>query len=82
MSKLWNINWTDFFNGLVMAVIIPVVLYLSAIFSELSRLALNGDPFTINIHWKTILVLAITGFLGYIVKRFVSDTQGTVLGSK
>jgi hypothetical protein len=82
MSKLWELSGSDFFNGLIMAVIMPVVLYLSAVFSELARLALNGDPFQITIEWKVVLVLAITGFLGYLVKRLTSGPTGTVLSNK
>jgi len=82
MSKLWNLDWSDFFNGLVMAVLGNVVVYLMVIFNELAQLALNGDPFKIIINWEIVKVIAISAFLTYLSKRLFSDSQGTVLGSK
>lgn len=79
LSKLWSLDLNDFFNGLVMAVLGNVVIYLMVIFNELAQLALNGDPFQIVINWQIVKVIAISSFLTYLSKRFVSGETGTVL---
>ncbi len=82
MSKLFKLDLSDFFNGLIIAVLGNVVFYLLVIFGELYKLALNGDPFQISINWNTILVIAVFSALTYLSKRFVSDSAGNVLGDK
>ena len=79
MSDLFKLNGKDFLNGLIMAVIGNVVVYLMAIFSELYKLVMNGDPFSITINWNAVLVVGITSALTYLSKRLVSGPTGNVL---
>lgn len=79
MSNLFELDYKDFLNGLAMAVIGNVVVYLLAIFGELYRLVINGDPFSIIINWNAILVVGIFSALTYLVKRLFSGENGTLL---
>ena len=80
MSNLFTLNWKDFFNGILMAIIGNVVLYLLIIFTSLYELVMKGLPFDIKIDWKAVLVVAIFSFLSYIAKRFFSGQSGVVFG--
>lgn len=79
MSDLFKLNLKDLLNGLVMAVMGNVVLYLLATFNELYKLVMNGDPFSIVINWEAILVVGTFSALTYLSKRFVSGKTGTIL---
>lgn len=79
MSHLFKLNGYDFFNGLIVAILGNVVMYLLAIFSELYGLVLKGDPFVISINWEAVLVVGIFSALTYLSKRFVSNPAGDVL---
>lgn len=79
MSKLFEVNLKDLFNGLVFAVLGNVIMYLTAIFSELYGLVLKGDPFVIRINWEAVLVVGIFSALTYLSKRFISNPAGDVL---
>jgi len=79
MSDLFKLNWKDLLNGILMAVIGNVVVYLLIIFTSLYELVMKGLPFDIKVDGKSILVIAIFSFLSYIAKRFFSGSTGTVL---
>ena len=79
MSELFKLNFKDLLNGLIMAVMGNVVLYLLATFSELYKLVMNGDPFNIVVNWDAILVVGVFSALTYLSKRFVSGKTGAVL---
>ena len=79
MSNLFSLDWKDFLNGLIMAVLGNVVFYLLMIFGSLYELVMKGQEFSIEINFKAILVIAIFSFLTYLSKRLFSGSTGTVL---
>ena len=79
MSNLFELDLKDFLNGLITAIISGVVLYLLGIFSALYQLVINGQPFSLNIQWQAVLVVAMFSALTYLSKRFLSGTNGGVL---
>lgn len=73
MSKMFNLNLDDLKRGLITAVLAGFTLPL------LAALQTPGfDVFTAN--WSAIFNLAIngavSGFIAYISKNFLSDSQG------
>lgn len=80
MSNIFSLNWKDLVNGLVMAVLGNVIIYLMAIFGSLYELVINNQPFEISINWNAVLVVSIWAVLTYLSKRFISNPAGTVLG--
>lgn len=78
MSNLFRLNFKDLLNGLVIAVLGNVIVYLLAIFGELYQLVINGEPFSIIINWKAILVVGVFSALTYLSKRFISNPSGEV----
>lgn len=79
MSNLFTLNWKDFLNGLIMAVVGNVVFYLMIIFGDLYALVMQKQPFHISIDWTAVWVIAVFSFLSYLVKRFFSGSTGTIL---
>jgi len=76
-SKLGNLDWKDAQRGLVMAVIMGVLLPVAPAVQTP-----GFDIFTAN--WSAIASLAVngavTGFIAYVMKNFVSDSEGRVFG--
>mgnify|MGYP001579596841 CR=1 FL=1 len=77
-STMFRLNLSDVSKGLVMAIITGFMLPVAAAFQTP-----GFDIFQAN--WSEIVNLAINGavigFTGYIVKNFLSDEDGKVLGS-
>lgn len=70
MNKLFELSKSDLVKGLVMAVLTPVVGYVLQI--------LNSG--SLELDWKKLGLLAITGLLSYLLKNVLSDENGKVLG--
>ena len=69
-SELFKLASSDIVKAVVVAILTPVVGYVLSI--------LQSGSLTID--WHQILILALSGGLGYLVKNFLSDSQGRVLG--
>lgn len=67
MSKLFDLDWKDFLKGLVLGVGTPVLYYLQELVPTLSDLS-------------TIAKIAISAFIAYIIKNFLQDSKGDILG--
>lgn len=77
MSDLYKLTSSDFAKGAVMAVLTGFLLPVAA--------AIQTPNFSFaTVNWHQVLVLAINGalvgFVGYISKNFLSDSQGKVFG--
>ena len=64
-SNLFTLNWRDFINGLVMAVLAPTVVTIQ------QSIVAGGLQF----NWSLIGVSALGGALGYLVKNFFSGDR-------
>lgn len=64
-STQFSVNLRDIIKGLIMAVLVPVVTIILN--------SINQGELTFN--WKQILIVAIGGFLGYIMKNFLTPAQ-------
>ena len=71
-SDLFQLNWRDISNGLLVAVISAVLVYIQQIIGDrgLARLALTSEDV------KTIVSIALTTGLGYLVKNLFEDNEG------
>lgn len=67
-SKQFTINVSDVVKGLIMAVLVPVMTIISQ--------SLEAGSLTFD--WKAISIAAVAGFVGYIVKNFLTPTSITV----
>lgn len=77
-SKMFTLNVSDFLKALVMAVLSGAVLPVAVM--------LQTPGFNIlQANWQAVgsiaLTGALTGFVGYLVKNFFSDSSGKVLGA-
>jgi hypothetical protein len=70
MSTFNSLNVRDFAKGVMMAVLTPVVGYVYQI--------LSAGTFTFD--WSYLGKLALSGFVGYLVKNYFTDSSGKVLG--
>jgi hypothetical protein len=73
MSELFNFNVKDFVKGAVVAILSAVVATLQSIITQ------KGFNLTSTDGWF-IASVAVTAFLGYLLKNFLSDVDGKVLG--
>jgi hypothetical protein len=64
-SNLFTLNWRDFINGFVMAVLAPVVVTIQQ--------SIVAGSLTFN--WTLIGVTALGGALGYIIKNFFTPEK-------
>lgn len=62
-STQFTLNSRDFFRGLIMATIIPVLVVIQQSIAA-------GD---LVFNWKSIGMAAIAGFVGYLLKNFLTD---------
>lgn len=77
-NGLFTLDWKSIIRGLVVAIFTGIALPISE--------AVQTPGFNIaTVNWNGVWVLAlngaIVGFVGYVVKNFISDNQGHVLGS-
>ena len=61
-STRFSLNIKDFLKGAIVAVIIPALVTIQEVIAD------NGP-----INWKTIGMVAIGSFIGYIIKNFLTD---------
>lgn len=74
---LYSLDWKSVGRGLIVAVFTGVALPIAAMVQT------PGFSITqVNVHALLILALngAIVGFVGYLVKNFLSNDQGAVFG--
>lgn len=76
-SNIFTLNKKDFINGLVVAVLGAVCGVLYGVLQQPGFNVISAD-------WGSILSqmlqVAVSSFLGYIAKNFMSDENGKVLG--
>lgn len=70
-SKQFTLNLSDFWKGLFMAVIMPVLAIIMQ--------SLDAGGLTFN--WKVITGAAIAGLLGYLIKNFSTPAKIVVSGA-
>ena len=74
-SKLFRVNLGDLGRGLLVAVLSTVFLAFGA--------ALNAENFSFaSFDYANLLQVAMASGLGYIVKNFISNSEGTILGAE
>jgi len=74
-SKLFSLNFNDLFKGLVTAVLAAVLAWFLQM--------INTPGFDwVSINWGEIARIAITAGGAYLMKNFISDSKGNVLGSE
>jgi len=66
---LFSLGFKDLVKGLIMAVILPVLTIIQ------TSLA-NGE---LTFNWKAIGITAATGFIGYIIKNFLTNSNDQFL---
>jgi ABC-type uncharacterized transport system substrate-binding protein len=71
-SKQFTLNLNDFWKGLIMAVLTPVVTIVYK--------SIEAGSLTFN--WKAILMAAVAGFMGYLMKNFFDKPKVVVTGIK
>jgi hypothetical protein len=69
-SKLFALASSDYVKACVLAVLTPVVGYLYDILGSGS----------VAIDWQQVKMLAVTSFLGYLLKNFLTAKDGKFLG--
>lgn len=69
-SKKWSLNWVDLVKGGIVAILTPCVVIIQA--------SLDAGIWTFN--WKQIGMAAIGGFIAYLTKNFLSDSQPKNVG--
>jgi hypothetical protein len=70
MSNLYKLGLSDYVKAAVISILSPVVGYILNILQ-------NGS---LAINWNQVLILALSGGLSYLLKNFLSDENGKVLG--
>ena len=72
-SKLFRVGVRDLGKGLVVAVLSTVFLAFGA--------ALNAENFSFaTFDYASLLQVAMASGMGYIVKQFITDSEGAILG--
>lgn len=75
-STLFSLNTKDFLRGLIVGILTPV-------FVIVQQSVVAGN---LTFDWKAIGIAAIGGFLAYISKNFITDTnkaaQNTIIDAK
>lgn len=69
-SNFFNLNWSDFGKGFVVAVITALLTYLYE--------ALQTGDFT-SIDWKVVLSTTVLAGVSYLFKNLVTNSEGEVL---
>ena len=72
-SSLFRLGWADLGKGLLVSILTAMLLYLQ------TAMTATGFTFT-NINWLALANVAGAAGVGYLIKNFVSDDQGTLLG--
>ena len=79
MSKqLWSVGMRDVFKGAVTAILAAILTVLYGVFNQAGFDVFEAD-------WGVILSdvinVALTAFLAYLGKNFISDADDKILGS-
>jgi hypothetical protein len=64
-SKKFALNYVDIIKGCIIAILTPCVVIIQA--------SLDAGIWIFN--WKQIAMAAVGGFIAYIAKNFLSDSQ-------
>lgn len=71
-SKFLNLNWRDFFKGLIVAVLTAILVFLQTVVI---------DPTMMD--WKQVLTkcgwTALAALIAYILKNLATNSQGELL---
>lgn len=73
-SGLFTLNASDLVKGLVVAIGTPVLAALA------SAIQLPGFSL-VTYDWKALLMLGISAGVMYLIKNFLSDSNGAILGA-
>nr|AKH47800.1 hypothetical protein [uncultured marine virus] len=72
-SQMFKINWRDVGKGLITAILAAVLTYVLQL--------INAPGFSFaGINWADILRIAFASGVGYILKNFLTDSQGNFGG--
>lgn len=72
-SKLFTLNVRDFLRGLVVAILASVFAWVLQVLN-----APGFDWATIN--WAELARIALSSCIGYLMKNYISNSRGEVLG--
>jgi len=64
-SKIFSLNWYDLLKALIVAILTPILVVIQ------NSLAMG--ELTINL--KTVLIVGLSGGLGYIIKNFFTPSH-------
>lgn len=67
VNKRWSISWRNFLNGFVVAA-------LTSGLTALQQLLDNAQ----GVNFKAVLMAALSGGVGYVIKKFVLDKPSVV----
>lgn len=72
-SSMFRLGLKDLLKGLIVSVLTAVLLYIQTAMTapEFSFLAIN---------WVALLNVSAAAGLGYLIKNFISDSDGSLLG--
>jgi hypothetical protein len=74
-STMFTLNWKDIGKGLITAILAAVLAYVLQL--------LNAPGFSFHmINWADIARIGFAAGVGYIIKNFLSDSQGNFGGIK
>lgn len=72
-SKLFRVSLSDLGKGLLVSVLSTVFLAFGS--------ALNAENFSFaTFDYASLLQVAMVSGMGYIVKQFITNSEGTILG--
>lgn len=72
-SILFRLNKNDWIKGTFLAFLTPILVFLS------SALGVPGFTFS-SLDLNMLIKIGLASMLGYMVKNFMSDEQGKILG--
>jgi hypothetical protein len=72
-SELFRLDIKDFVKGAIVAVVTAIIAYLG------EAVKLPGFNL-LTFDWHSVISLAISAFGAYLIKNFMSDSDGKVLG--
>lgn len=67
-STFLGLDLKDFLKGVVMAVLVPVITIITQ----------SLDAGTLTFNWVSIGIAALSGFLGYLVKNFLTPSSVSI----
>lgn len=75
-SKLFSLQLNDVEKAMIMAVLTPVAGYIG----QCLQAGATGGSFAIS--WSMVWHFALTGFVGYLTKNFLTNSQGKFLSAE